>query len=376
MKGEHPLENVIIIKESSETDEYVYDAVELTDKTCHSEDISEQGGMYKQSPHKISKALQKKDKLIQQFSHTLRSSLVAVQAAIRNVMDTGNTDRLKSVQFDIERADRNLTLLSLSARKPDQLREKIVSGLSETGHSLSDVLFSSLISSLTLILNDPEYREYVMKRYLTNVSGGRTRHAERFAHLGENEKERLLNQWKDGQFWFDEKERREICSKEWETLSEKETEELYHNWLNRELVGELEDMRRNRNLTRLTQWLGQNFMHTELNTESEICFESDKSEGAVFFSWIFSELCLNCLKYGKSGGQFDIFIGKKREEYDMCFRNEIAGRKVFAPGSQTGLEILAILIENMGGTFRYGRSEKENMYEVVIRIPKWEGDNK
>ncbi len=40
-------------------------------------------------------------------------------------MDTGNRERLESVQFDIERADRNLTLLSLSARKPGQLSDPI-----------------------------------------------------------------------------------------------------------------------------------------------------------------------------------------------------------------------------------------------------------
>jgi|GEM_PF-3459200 len=317
-----------------------------------------------------------KDRLIQQFSHTLRSSLVAVQAAIRNVIDTGNPNRLESIQFEIERVDRNLALLSLSARKPEQLRKKIISSLSETGYSLSNVLFSSLISSLSLVLNDPEYREYVLKRYLSNVSGIRARHTERFIHLDEHEKERLLTHWKDGEFWFDEKERQEIYSKKWETLSGDEAEKLYHNWLNNELIGELEGMRRKHSLTELVQWLEENFMRTELNIESEIYFETDKSEGAMFHSWIFSEICLNCLKYGKSGGRFSIFMGEKAEQYNMCFKNEIAGRKVFAPGSQTGLEVLAILTENMGGAFRYGRSELDNFYEVIIEIPRWEGDNK
>jgi len=69
--------------------------------------VQESSETARQIPYK---ALQNKDKLlIRQFSHTLRSSLVAIQVAIRNVMDTGSTDRLESVQFDIERVDRNLT---------------------------------------------------------------------------------------------------------------------------------------------------------------------------------------------------------------------------------------------------------------------------
>jgi len=94
------------------------------------------------------------------------------------------------------------------------------------------------------------------------------------------------------------------------------------------------------------QWLEENFMRTELSIESEICFESDTSEGAMFLFWIFSGLCLNCLKYGKSGGAFNVSFNEDAKNHCMRFENEISRRTVFAPRSSgSGLDVLTIIVE-------------------------------
>jgi|GEM_PF-2799145 len=50
----------------------------------------------------------------------------------------------------------------------------------------------------------------------------------------------------------------------------------------------------------------------------------------MFFFWTFSELCLNCLKYAKSGGAFNVSFNEDAKNHCMRFENEIPGRTVFA----------------------------------------------
>jgi len=316
---------------------------------------------------------EEKDKLIQRFSHTLRSSLVAIDGAITNAVETGNTDRLISVQFDIKRIDKNLRLLSLSARNPRQLKAEIISSISETGYSLSEVFLASMIPPLLMVLNDPAFKEYVLKRYLIKNSE-QPCYRERFSRISEEQKEMILKQWKKKKFWFDEKERDHIYSKKWETLTTEEFKEIYHKWLTEELIEELDNIRQQINRDELVQWINKNFMHIERRIESEPYFESEESQGAIFFSWIFSEIYLNCLKYGKALGLFRMSIKEESGTYSMCFENETTEESSFAPKSGEGLKVLRLLVKNMDGKFHHGKYESDNMYKVIIEIPKWKGD--
>lgn len=234
--------------------------------------------------------------------------------------------------------------------------------------------FSSAVSSLSLVLNSHEYEGHVLSRYLVNVGGRQITHIDGFSKLRDDDREALLGKWKERQDWDDETERQDICSKKWETLAKSELGEIYHSWLRIRLNEELEDMRHGRNLNELCQWLRHNFFCAEFDIRSEICFRSEGSEGAVFFSWLFSEICLNCLKYAKSGGAFRVSFDEDAENHCMRFENEIPERTVFAPRSSgSGLDVLTIIVENLSGTFRYGRRKPDSMFEAVIRIPKLRG---
>ncbi len=153
---------------------------------------------------KISNVLQDKDKLIQQFSHTLRSLLGPAREFIRTAIKTGNTDRLKNVLSDLESVDKNLELLSLSARDPQKLKERITESLAESGYGLSEILFSSMVSSLSLVLNNHEYEGHVLSRYLAGVSGTQSAHLDGFSQLRDGDRKALLEEWKERQDWDDE----------------------------------------------------------------------------------------------------------------------------------------------------------------------------
>lgn len=134
-----------------------------------------------------------KDRLIQQFSHTLGSALVRQQFAIKRAIRTQDIDKLPSILNELSRITKNLHLLSISARDIPRLKAEIINSLSESGTDLKDVFFKSLVSVIETIINDDEYH-LVYKRYLHNVSS--QRHLESFACIAESEKEKLLVQWK------------------------------------------------------------------------------------------------------------------------------------------------------------------------------------
>ena len=324
---------------------------------------------------KESELREEKERLIQQYSHALGSSIGIIEGGIKSATESGDTEGLKNVLYKIDSISKDLSLLSFSARNPEQLQKEIIESLVESGYGLSEILFDSVISSLSLILHNSDYKRHILVRYLANIGSRKNQYSEHFYALDKDVKNNLLKTWKQRKFHRNEEQRKKTDAKTWETLSESEFNVIYHNWLKNELSQEFEEIQQRRTKSDLIQWINHIFMRTEFDIESEICFESAESRGVNYFSWIFSEICLNCFKYGKSGEIFHVSFRQSKEKYQMRFANKITEKPVFGPGSRSGLKVLRILVENLQGKFQFGKRELNDMFEVFMEIPIRKGSN-
>jgi len=313
---------------------------------------------------------QLKDRLIQQFSHTLGSSLVVQQATIKRVIKTQDYDKLPRVLNELNRIKQSLHLLSISARDVHKLKIEIVESLSKKGTDLKSVFFKSLASVLETILNDEEYH-LVYKRYFHNV--GRKSHFDSFSSLAKSEQEKLLTQWKKTQFWFDEDEKKTIDSVTWDTLSSKATQAIFDNWLLEELRKQIEKIVQQRSENELFKLLESAFFTLHFENDASLYFKSIESTGASYVSWIFLELALNTFKYAEAGSEATVKISENGDSYKIHWRNQATKQVVQAPGARAGLDVLGIMIENLEGELNH--LVHENFFEVTISIPKFKTEN-
>jgi hypothetical protein len=313
---------------------------------------------------------QLKDRLIQQFSHTLGSSLVVQQATIKRVIKTQDYDKLLRVLNELNRIKQSLHLLSISARDVHKLKAEIVDSLSKKGTDLKSVFFKSLVSVLETILNDEEYH-LVYKRYFHNV--GRKSYFDSFSSLPKSEQEKLLTQWKNTQFWFDEEEKKTIDLVTWDTLSSKATQDIFDNWLLEELHQQIEKILQQQSVNELFKLVDSAFFTFHFENCASLSFKSIDSIGASYVAWIFLELALNTFKYAEAGSEAIVKISENEYLYKIHWRNQITEQVVQAPGSRAGLDVLAIMVENLDGELNHLRHE--NFFEVTIYIPKFKTEN-
>jgi tetratricopeptide (TPR) repeat protein len=231
-----------------------------------------------------------KDLLIQQFSHTLGSSLQVQRELIEKSIKKRNYDRLSSVLNELNSINRNLGLLSLSARDANQLRAKIKDSLSNQGVSLKDILFESLVSAFEVIIVD--YRQYrpVFERYLHEVSS--KHYLREFNGLSESEKDHLLQSWKDGiSGGKKEEDKQKIKATTWETLQERKKQTvdpegpaaerlqgagwqtILDTWLKDKLSNQFEKLVQRQNLEDLLKWIEAEFFKMDLDIPSRLCFK-------------------------------------------------------------------------------------------------------
>jgi len=312
---------------------------------------------------------EEKDRLIQQFSHTLRSSLIVQKANIENIIKNNRVEMLTNVLSEIERIANTLHLLSLSARNPEQLKQEVFEGLSDAGFHLGDIFFFALSSAVKTILYEERYREHVLESRYLKYSGSHKIYNEKFSNIREHHKQELLEKWKQEVKLKlrSNEERQKIDSIGWDILPQDGLEWIFYEWLVDEHRQHLENFIPNSNSDEFIQWFNKAFLRLETDIGQSLCFKSRDNYGAVYLFLVISEICLNTLKYAESGSIFSVRIGRTEEKVFLYFSNQIG--MSFRIGSGAGLEVLKIMMNNIGGSLNELHSLKDNRFEVRIEIP-------
>jgi hypothetical protein len=157
-------------------------------------------------------------------------------------------------------------LLAVSTSEVSQLKNQLANSLSETGFDLTDVFLKSLLSVIETIITDETYGRIYEPYLLSYANNKFPLEGKGFEGLAESEQKEILTL-----------EKNEL-SKQFEELIDKQS------------------------LAELLNWLESNFMKFHLNIHTSLHFKSVfDNDGALYFSWIFSELALNTFKYAKVG---------------------------------------------------------------------------
>ncbi len=311
---------------------------------------------------------QTRDRLIQSFAHTLASSLVQQKKAIEGCIRMNDYSSLPRLLSELDRVEKNLHLLSISARDVKKLKAEFIESVSDNGVTLKNIFLRSLLSVVDTILTDKEYYEFVYKRFLRHIA---TKHQEQFSRLKTIEKDRLLDVWKKAQYYDDEHQRLRIENMTFEMLeSEPATRQsVFDKWLKEHISRQYEEITKKQNLDLecLISWISGIFFRINyIDDGSSICFSSASNTGALYFFWFFNELILNTFKYTEAGTDVSVKVSDEFS-YEIVWENKPTVQLVKAPGSRAGLDVLKIMARNLDGDLYH--VERTGLFTVNISIP-------